>query len=312
MSYRARKCVCICLALALAALSAGQSKGVQFSGVIENYYISNINMRGAQHRMTWMQLVADVNAHWRFVGTNAQRINANALDETYGEYNDRGTTVRAGVMRSAFGFSDWSELWYTGLINFPMFKGGYGSNDFRFIRLDTGVQVTGGTPELQYQVGLVDSNRKSRQLLPEHMDRGVARLQTAKGPFIIGLSGFQQVVGTDSEHVRAYGLDARWTAPNIQFRAEVAKVDSDDASGWGYYMDAFYRPGTSTKTRLVGRAESYKAPYKDGISVLYTAGLRQVLSPNFTLSINYGVGNHVAPAPTNFGWSAQLMTSIHF
>lgn len=312
MSRCARRTWNIVITFGLAAIAAGQNPGIQISGTIENYYLATGGANGAQHRMTWMQIVADVNPRWRLVATNAQRINANSLDETYAEYNEKTTTIRAGVMRSAFGFSDWADLWYSGIINFPMVKGGYGSSDFRFIRLDSGLQVTGGTPDLQYQLGLVDSNRKARQLLPEHMDRGVARLQTSKGPFIIGFNGFKQVVGVDADKVGAYGVDLRWTAPNVQVRAELDKIDSDDASGWGYYTDVFVRPGKSTTTRLLGRIESYKAPYKDGIATLYTAGLRQVLSPNFTLSVNYAFGNHVLPAPGMFGWNAQLMTSIHF
>jgi len=173
MSYGARVCGLISLSVAAVGFAAAQNPGIQFSGTIENYYLSNINMRGAQDRMTWMQLIADVNPHWRLVATNQQRINSNALDETFSEYSDKGTTIKGGVMRSAFGFSDWSELWYSGIINFPMVKGGYGSSDFRFVRLDTGLQISGGPPNFQYQSGLVDTNRKPRQLLPQHMDRGV-------------------------------------------------------------------------------------------------------------------------------------------
>lgn len=312
MSQFAPKICYIVIAAGLARLASGQNPGIQISGTLENYYIAASGANGAQHRMTWMQVIADISSHWRLVATNAQRLSANSLDETYVEFSEQNATVRAGVIRSAFGFSDWSDLWYSGIINFPMVKGGYGSSDFRFLRLDTGIQVTAGSPELQYQVGLVDANRKSRQLLPQHMDHGVVRLQTAKGPFILGLNGFKQVVGVDGDEVRAYGADLRWTAPSVQIRSEVDKIDSDDASGWGFFTDVFVRPGKSTTTRLLGRAESYKAPYKDGIATLYTTGIRQVISPNFTLSVNYAFGNHVLPAQNMFGWNVQLMTSIHF
>ena len=300
------------IALCVTTFVAAQNPGVQLSGTFENYYFAKQQKRGAQHRITWMQLTAEVNPHLRFVATEQQRISANSLDETYGEFEHGGTTLRAGVMRRTIGFGDWAELYYTGFIAFPMIRGEYLGDNINLLQLDTGVQVSGGSPNLQYQASLVDSARSSRQFFPQKLDHAIARIQTAKGPFIIGASGFKQVVGSDESKVRIYGLDIRWTAPQIQIRAEADKVDTDESTSEGYYIDTFYRPGKSTKSRLMARAEGFRAPYVSATAVRYTFGLRQVLTENFTLSVNYGIGNRVAPANSNVGWSAQLMTSVHF
>ncbi len=312
MTFHAHKCACLGLVLFFAAFAKAQSPGVILGGTFENYYVANGQSRGAQHRITWMQVTADLNANLRLVASNQQRINANALDETYAQYESKGTIYRAGVMRSAFGFSDWAEQYYTGIIAFPMVRSSYVADEFSLLRLDSGVQVSGGSPTLQYQVGLVDIEREARQFFPNQMDHAVARLQTSTGPLIIGLSGLAKANGADPNRLRAYGLDVRWTAPQIQLRAEADKVDSDDSTSKGYYIDAFYRPGHETKMRFVARAESFEAPYKGATAIRYITGVRQVLNDYFTVSVNYGWGNHISPASSNTGWSAQLMSSVHF
>lgn len=305
------KVVCVSLAFVALSQAGAQSPSIRFSGTLENYYIARTGQHGAQHRITWMQIQADVGSRLQLVATNSQTRTSNFLDETYAEYDGSQASVKAGVMRSAFGFSDWGEQWYTGINDPPMIRSQYVADGLNLYRLDTGVQVSGGNPDIQYQAGLVDIHRSSRQFFPDKMDHGILRLQTAKGPFILGASFLQQVDGSDPERQKLYGIDLRWTAPQVQFRLEADQADSVDGSTRGFYADVFYRPPKSTKTRLVARSEAYRA-YDSGTALHYALGIRQVLNENFTVSLNYGFGNDVSPAPSLSGWSIRLMSSIHF
>lgn len=312
MKLFSRGCGLLAAGVLSVAISSAQEHAWRLNGTVETYLWAGREMRGVQHRQNWEQLTLHAPTKWSAVATNLQEIDENHLDETYVQYDDGANNLRAGVLRTAFGFSDWADLFYTGIIDLPILRTEDITPDLDLYRFHSGMQMTRSQGNLQIQAALVDVHLANRQFLPDRMDRGVLRLQSVLGPWILGVSGLKQVAGSDSNDNKVYGADFRWTAPNLVLRGEAVKGESTGGGSHGFYVDAFYRPGRLTKSRLVARLEQFKAFDDPRTARHATLGLRQVLNQNFTLAVNYGVANEVPPADSMKGWKAQLLSSFHF
>ena len=98
-------CFSICIALGAAAIGSAQGYPITLSGTAENYMVAGSQRRGVQHRQTWNQLAADIGDHLRLVIGNQQKDDENYADETYAQFECKGNLVRAGLIRTPFGFS---------------------------------------------------------------------------------------------------------------------------------------------------------------------------------------------------------------
>mgnify|MGYP003342635706 CR=1 FL=1 len=181
----------------------------------------------------------------------------------------------------------------------------------RLNRVDGGLQVTTGNEKLQVQAGLVDAGMEDEDTWPRHIRDGVLRIQTEQRGALIGFNAIRRVTRDDPDHSVAYGVDWRWARPNLIIRGEAVRAYGLDAPQQGFYCDAFYRPVGSTSTRFVARLEGYGPAGKKLEKTVATIGIRQVLSPNFTVSANYATGTNGGAAKRVIGWSLQLMTLIY-
>ncbi|MBI1757571.1 MAG: hypothetical protein HYR64_10755 [Fimbriimonas ginsengisoli] len=309
---RIRRLVMTVLGGLLVVALAHAQEGLPIRVRLENAYMAGAGDRGAQHRYSWGRLESDLGPAATLVVSGNLEPGESYLDENYLQFTHRGVLLKAGKHRSAFGFNDWAEIHYTGLIRAPMVRDNEIFGETALDRVDGGLQASFGGPTLQATVGAVDIDVYENQLMPKRLDHGVARLQTQQGSLILGLSGLARIRDADPDHSRALGLDLRWTAPNTIVRAEAIRAFGDDAPMQGYYADLFYRPKGSTGTRLVGRIEGFGPSGQAINSSLATFGVRQVLTPSFTLSLNYAVGSRTDPASGMRGWTGQLMSSVNF
>lgn len=292
--------------------------------------------------MSYLQVDADISSNVRLFGSFVLLPTNNWIDEAYLEV-DKGTDVfRLGRFRSAFGFSDWSELYYTPFIGVPMIRS-YGTSVVSGVSLDRrdrGVSAEGGGPNIQYEVALVDSKDDNFQVKPATIDSGIARLQLSQSSLMIGLNGFAKAASNEGPAEQISGIDLRWTASHLQIRGELIKGLGTKGET-GYYADIIYRPPGFERTQLGARVQAIDAQAPNSYvattwgagswaktwwgwqpawpptptkskGALYTLALRQFLNQNFTLSVNYGTGTNIPEARGLRGWSLQLLSSFRF
>lgn len=300
-------------------------------GAFEQFFVIQSGKKPAATQ-SFFQVSSNFNASLSFVGSYAQIPGDRWVEDTYLQYSSGLNVMRAGRFRSAFGFSNWSELYYTPIIGLPMIRA-YGQNltpGTPLNRLDRGFDLQGGRPALQYQVALVDAKDNDWQITPSSPNTLVGRIQAAIGPVMIGLNGLAQISGSNAAQRSLGGMDFRWTAPRLQLRGEVVRGIGTKHVG-GYYVDLFYRPPKLARTQVGARIQgvqalattSWTTGYSNGAGwgpapstfdqgEVYTLAVRQFLSPQFTLSVNYGVGAHIPEAQGLRGWSVQLQSSFRF
>ncbi|HMS56084.1 MAG TPA: hypothetical protein PKA27_11855 [Fimbriimonadaceae bacterium] len=282
--------------------------------IAENFMWTRPGREGAINRISWLYGEAQLNRNVKLVGsyidlptpTKVRRI----LDEGFVEVAKDSWVGRAGRIRTRFGFNDWSELFYTPIIQFAIIRSNPITPQLGLLRFDTGVDVQGGSPELQVQAGVVDVANDGWELAPQNADHVALRLQSEQGQAIIGISTLTKVRGTGTRN-GMIGLDVRWSKPEWMARFEAVKGYSRGANGHGAYLDVFYRPQRWFRTQFGVRGEFYES--LAGVeSSLLTLGVRQILSKEFTLSVNYGHGSRTGAAAGMRGWTVQLMTALRF
>jgi len=276
---------------------------------IENYSLIKPGTAGLRERLAWAQLNARLTPHWSATSTILLFPHSNTLDENFVKYTNGNTQVRGGRLRSAFGFSSWSDFYYNAIIAMPLVRTSRLNDYFGLSRFDTGADVRTIVGPVEVQAGLVDTNNGKWTLTPDHANYGVARVQTNVGPLIVGASALSRVVGAKTDDdTDAYGLDFRWTADHIQARAEIIRTFSDGDWAGGWYADCFYRPPGFYRTQLGVRVEG--VALEKGVQQQYTAGLRQVLTPYLAATLNYAFGS--GNSRPKSGWTLEISTSLHF
>jgi hypothetical protein len=247
------------------------------------------------------------------------------MDETYAQIVHDDNVFRLGRIRPSFGLSNWSDFYYTPFIGLPMIRS-YSVNvvpGVSLFQLARGAEIAGSKGAFQYQASAVDSSDDDWHVLPGQTDTGVARFQFSQGRFILGMSGFDKVADNYGPAEQIVGIDYRYTAPRLQIRGELIRGTSTSGAS-GYYVDLFYRPPKLSRTQVGFRAQGIDAPagsgYWDGSfwaassgnGHVYSFAARQFLSPNFTLSVNYGTGSNIQTAQGLLGWSVQLQSIFRF
>jgi hypothetical protein len=304
------------IAISIVSLGILASSRAQVSGTVETYFQSDAQKRGIQQLLSWAELEHDVNSHVRATVSYIRLPGFDMLDESYIGLSQAEDFLRLGRIRTAFGFSDWSDAYYNGFNHIPLIRSNPLIEGLRLMRDDAGAEVTFGGPKLQVQASMVDSSLNRFQYVPREISTSTMRAQTTLGAFIVGLDALWRF-STGDEIV---GIDVRWSAPHLVVRGEfMAGIGSDDTAS-GFYVDGTYRVPGVERTQLVGRIERYSSG-DQGDFMLQTLGLREIVSPNFTANVNYGWGSGgtkgnaytpVSDAPGLQGWSARLMFQIHF
>ncbi|HEY3780182.1 MAG TPA: hypothetical protein VGL56_03800 [Fimbriimonadaceae bacterium] len=327
-------------AFALCALAGAQSldlPSLPIHGIYEEYFETDPTHRGVVSMLDYLQLHADVSKSWRLVASYCQVPGDKWLEETYAEYDNGPDLVRLGRIRSDFGFSTWSQLYYTPMVMVPMIRS-YGLDVVPGIsldRLDRGAEYETSRGIFQLQVAAVDSRNDDWHVVPGSLDTAIARLQVSLGPVLLGLNGLGKASDNVGPGEQMAGVDLIWTMPRLQVRGEVIKGFGSQGAK-GYYADVFYRPPGLARTQVGARAQAVRAltQFTDtayasyggnldedpalGVatsyqtSQAYTFAARQFLTPNLTLSVNYGIGNNTPLSRPLLGWSTQLQFNYRF
>lgn len=323
-------CTYTCLLLGLGVVANAQGEKFKLTGVIENYWLAqgNGHTAGVRDIANWTSIEGRFSPRLRFVVGEFEIMGRQLLDESFVEFGSDAQQWRVGRFRSAFGHSDWSELWYSGFPRQPLMRNLSLGSGLVLNRLDTGVDWHGGSGAIQYQVGLIDARARSWEPLPMRFNHLVGRVQFYKGSWIVGLNTLLETEQIGTGQNRVFGLDWRWTAPHIQTRGELFWGRTSKAHASGYYFDIFYHPPKLTRTTVLARLEASSGtvsgtmfdPYSGtfvttkqaGTAQLYTIGVKHILSKYFTAELSQAWGNGATPAQGRQGWAFQLMTSLHF
>jgi hypothetical protein len=297
----------VLVAASFASASVAQSP---VTGTLETFWVARSGEAGARHRLSWAEF------HWRFhprmmaTASYTDMSVRRMLDEICLRFDGDREMVRVGRLRTAFGFSDWTELYYNGFNNLPLVRSTPIMDGIRLARNDSGVELTHFAGSFQVQAALVDAPLSEYQILPERPRYGMVRLQWDLTPVIAGLN---LMAGLDSKR-RITGLDLRWTAPRVQVRGETFLGSGEARDASGYYVDAAYRIPRFSRTQAVARTEGFSRQAQTFRQ--HTLGLRQLIGATIGLNLNYAWSEGVDPGrvgvvPTP-GWSLQGMYRITF
>jgi len=283
---------------------------VRVSGTLESYFIARNDIGGFGHRVTWGELNVRFNSNLKATVSMTELPASDMLDEAYiAAESDRGM-VRAGRMRTAFGLSDWSELYYNGFNHIPMIASNTLTPGVRLMRDDTGVETTVSLGDTQLQVAAIDTRSTTYQLAPREFRHGAVRAQRTIAGALVGFNALKSFNDTND----VYGVDVRWSVPHFLVKGEAMQGQGGD-SAKGYSLDVAYRPPRLSRTQLVARTERLERPSRGDFS-LHTLGLRQILSRYLSVNVNYGwsrASNRTfTPSSSLRGWSLQTMFQVRF
>ncbi len=282
------------------------------SGVIETYFLSNNQLRGTKQTTTWAELHGRATKNWSATWSGWDGGSFTGYDESYVRYESNQLSARVGRLRTSFGFSDWSELFYTGINHTPLIREMNLVGNTALDRDDSGIEGTFNAGPLQVQASLVDTQLNRIQIGPNRVDHGTLTLQYGLGDLILGA----ELLAQNDFSQKIYGLNARYTIPHWIFKGEYfAGVGPQSCTGG--YIDANYRIPSKLRTEFITRLEEIRAPGSDNPTVLTTFGMRQIFNKNFTASLNYGWGNELnhsfyATAASVAGWSLRGMFQVQF
>ena len=263
-----------------------QQSPVRF--INETYFSSGPDSRGLDHDADWTELHANLGDRYSCVFSQFRYDADSMLDEDYLKCDENRFSLRAGRMRSAFGFGSWSDLWYNPVISMPICRFMPLANGVSLGNFNSGIELKTWNGPLQGELAFLDLNPSESRVLPRSMNFERARVQMAKGSLLLGINALVSNGDLSSNASDVLGLDYRWTSPRVIVRGEAMRGYGASA-GRGYYTDCTYRPPRFFRTELGGRVEGYES---SGMRAhLYTAGVRQIMSPNLALTLDYSWGS---------------------
>jgi hypothetical protein len=288
------------------------------SGVAETYWLADNNVRGAYVALTWAEIKARISDHWSATWSASDYGSISAYDESYVRYETDMGSIRAGRLRTSFGFSDWSEYYYTGINHIPLVRQVNLVDETRLNRDDSGAEATANLGPLQLQAALIDTSITKAQVGPDSLDHATTTAQYGFGSLILGVNALTK---TDFAQ-KVYGGNFRYTIPHWLFKGEYFE-GIGPGNGSGSYVDATYRIPFLVRSELCARAEQVRAPGSYEQAQLETIGFRYIFNKNLTANLNYGWGNNLEYGEYGqyaestgslgpVGWTARVMFQVQF
>jgi hypothetical protein len=235
-----------------------------------------------------------------------------AYDESYVRYETDSASIRAGRMRTSFGFSDWSELFYTGINHKPLVREFSLVGRTKLDRDDSGAEVTSNIGPLQLQAAMLETTLTKAQVGPDEINHGTVTAQYGLRDLILGA----ELLSKTDFSQKIYGGNFRYTIPHWIIKGEYFQgVGPGDGSGSNIL--ATYRIPYRLRTELVAEYEQIRAAGSGAATQLNTLGVRHIFNRYLTANINYGWGKELeySSYASNLdvsGWSARVMFQVQF
>lgn len=301
--------------LTAACCQVGAQTQPTVNGVAETYWFADNNVRGAYEQLTWAEIKARVDRHWSATWSGNDFGSISGFDESYVRYETDTGSLRAGRLRTSFGYSDWSELLYNGINHRPLVREAALVGKTRLDRDDSGAEASANFGPLQLQAAVIDTSLSRAQVGPDSLDHSTVTAQYCIGSIIFGAEGLSK---TDFSE-KIYGGSFRYTIPHWLFKGEYFEgVGPGNASG--SYIDATYRIPFLVRSELCARFEELHTQAYDGgqeNTQLQTLGFRYIFNKNLQANLNYGWGQELEYSgyANNLGlagWTARVMFQVQF
>ena len=300
----------IAVGLLISAAAFGCAQEIPFRLIQETYFETGSQMRGLQHTADWTELRVNFNDQFSGVFSNFHYSSDGMLDEDYLSLDKNNYSLRAGRMRSAFGFGCWSDLWYNPVISRPICRFMPLADGINLSNLTSGAEAKVWNGPVQGEFAILNPNPSEEQVFSKDLSFDRARLQVSKGGLIAGFNAIARNGNLSSTSSHALGVDYRWTTDRVIIRGEAMRGYGLGANGHGAYTDLTYRPPKFFRTQIGGRVEDFEMP---GVKAnLYTAGIRQILTPNLALTLNYSWGSVPNFLYSLQGWHLETSFGVRF
>lgn len=176
--------------------------------------------------------------------------------------------------------------------------------------LTSGAEAKVWNGPVQGEFAILNPNPSEEQVFSKDLSFDRARLQVSKGGLIAGFNAIARNGNLSSTSSHALGVDYRWTTDRVIIRGEAMRGYGLGANGHGAYTDLTYRPPKFFRTQIGGRVEDFEMP---GVKAnLYTAGIRQILTPNLALTLNYSWGSVPNFLYSLQGWHLETSFGVRF
>ncbi|HRI43621.1 MAG TPA: hypothetical protein PLL78_01280 [Fimbriimonadaceae bacterium] len=292
----------------------GQDRPV--TGVVEQFI--NATPQGdafvGRNNGTWALLFIDLTPRARLTfgywEINSRKIKM--LDENFLSLSFDKAEVWVGRIRTPFGHNNWDDAWYWGTTFRPLVQTMAIADLRSILRLDTGVSVHANLGPVFLQASAVDATSDRWQVLPEKIDHYVLRTEMAVGDAIVGLNGLVGDRWFAKDAPKAYGLDFRYSLPNIVLRGELLANSKGGKTAGGGYLDAGLKIVGIPKLTILGRYDFNRLPGKTETLELHTLGAKYALTPNIVLMVAYGFGPTNTATADLKGWSSMVMFRYRF
>jgi len=301
---------CAALAFSIVCQVVFAQDKPSISGVVETYWLANPATKGAYDQLNWAEFRGRLTKNWSATWSGFDAGSISGYDESYARYETDTASVRAGRMRTSFGFSDWSELFYTGISHKPLVREMSIVGKTKLDRDDSGAEVTTNIGALQLQAAAIETSLTRAQVGPSAIDSGTITAQYGLGSLILG----SEVLGRTDFSQKVYGENFRYTFPHWTLKGEYFEGVGPKAESGGY-VDAIYRIPYKLRTELVAREEQVRYFGSDAPTQLTTVGIRHTFGRYVTANLNYAWGNELdyssyASSLAVAGWSVRVMFQV--
>lgn len=269
-----------------------------------------------------LHLHLDFSPRFSFTGVGEVENEGGALlgsfQESHFSVKDGTHEYRAGRFRVPFGIINREEVEYSGFIDIPLMKD-ESVRGFRLARVDTGLMAMGGSPTLRYEAAVINGTDSS-QFVDNNSSKDVCvRLQTFHGRWITGVNWYSGSVedGTSippaDRDVHEYGLDWRYTIPNLIVRGELGLGDIGGQRTLGWHTDLLYHTPSVENLTLLVRYDRFdpNRGMDDDTEKRLTIGARYFFRPGITAALNVS-WEHNIEIPANQRVEMQVSKSIIF
>lgn len=283
--------------------SAAAQSYPQLSGTVETYFLNNKARRGFVNQLWWTELNARISDRDKITGSYILTPGGHSYDELYYRRDFKDVSLRLGRMRPALGLNTWADLFYTGFNGLPLIRSIKVLNNLGIGGDDSGIEATTHIGSVQLQAAAFDNTLDREQIIPDNLNHATLRAQQTVGNLIAAGDFYT----SDKGDQKVYGLDLRYTMPQLLMRGEAFWGVGDQPSS-GFYVDASYRIPSLYRTQVVARFDQVSR-YDQKVAQLETLGVRQVVNRYLSLNVNYAFGSNVSGSSGPYGTSGALATT---
>lgn len=233
------------------------------------------------------------NNHAAIFGTGG-RFNSFITQEATLQKDWKDQQLQLGIIRMPFGLSNFSEMYASGVIDYPLIRGEYQTMGVNWGV--PGIRFNGGSPNLRIEAAAFGGQGAGVWGNMDNLSGASFRVQGYYKDFIVGLSRWDGTMSAKFGHptrggVHFTGVDLRYTRPHLLVRGEYLFGQMSDEHPQGGYVDIYYHLPKYHRWTLVARMENFRAALDDSWMNQWTLGFRYTMSRDWVFALNWRTNN---------------------